>query len=522
MSAHVLFCRDSVRREPGGDRISRIEGWCLGTSTVQTLLLKTGEAKFEAIAHGFSRPDVRDEFSAYPNAVASGFRFAGDVESAPGIPAEICVQIRPAPALAPEWHALRVNLDTPDIQTLPLTEETRLSKAAESLAAREEITPENLEVRFRRTLLTKRGLTLRLDIINKCNLRCVMCHFSDDAVFKRPTRQFTAEQFTDLFDGLGPEVSQVALSCGDEPLTSKFLPDILRYLATKHPHVAIEFCTNAMLMRAPIRELIIETGVARLLFSIDAVTKPLLESIRVGCRYEQLVGNILALRDLKARHQSRLPEFDFNFVMMNRNIHEAPAFVRMARVLGGESIDFRHMVPIAPYFVADDVLALRPAKYNFYRKKIVETAIELGMAYYLPAAFSTAERWSSEETANVDLADFERVLADAPGANAASIIRPVKPVLHSMRSPGSVAEDFATTFCNRPFSEIMVRDQEDVLPCAWHGKTLGRLSEGKTLSDIFLGEEFAALRRNMLKPEGDPDCARCPIKTSHLATTAEG
>ncbi len=106
----------------------------------------------------------------------------------------------------------------------------------------------------------------------------------------------------------------MALSCGDEPLTSKFLPDILRYLATKHPHVAIEFCTNAMLMRAPIRELIIETGVARLLFSIDAVTKPLLESIRAGCRYEQLIGNILALRDLKARHQSRLPEFDFNFV----------------------------------------------------------------------------------------------------------------------------------------------------------------------------------------------------------------
>jgi len=67
-----------------------------------------------------------------------------------------------------------------------------------------------------------------------------------------------------------------------------------------------------------------------------------------------------------------------------------------------------------------------------------------------------------------------------------------------------------------------VRDQEEVLPCAWHGKTLGRLSEGKSLSEIFLGAEFAALRRNMLKPEGDPNCARCPIKTSHLATSADG
>jgi hypothetical protein len=71
--------------------------------------------------------------------------------------------------------------------------------------------------------------------------------------------------------------------------------------------VAVEFCTNAMLMRAPIRDLIMRTGVARLLFSIDAVSKPLLESIRVGCRYEQVVGNIMALRDLRQRCGVRRP-----------------------------------------------------------------------------------------------------------------------------------------------------------------------------------------------------------------------
>ena len=67
-------------------------------------------------------------------------------------------------------------------------------------------------------------------------------------------------------------------------------------------------------------------------------------------------------------------------------------------------------------------------------------------------------------------------------------------------------------------SEIMVRDQEEVLPCPWHGKTLGRLSEGKSISDIFFGEDFARLRQNMFKPEGDPGCAHCPIKSGHLPT----
>ena len=85
---------------------------------------------------------------------------------------------------------------------------------------------------------------------------------------------------------------------------------------------------------------------------------------------------------------------------------------------------------------------------------------------------------------------------------------------------GSVAEEFATTFCNRPFSEIMVRDQNEVLPCPFHEKPLGLLSEGKTLAEIFHGEAFQRLRGNMLRPEGDPACANCPIKSKHLPTNA--
>jgi MoaA/NifB/PqqE/SkfB family radical SAM enzyme len=273
-----------------------------------------------------------------------------------------------------------------------------------------------------------------------------------------------------------------------------------------------------MLMRAPIRNLILETGVARLLFSMDAVSKRLLEAIRVGCRYEQMVGNILALRELKARHASESPAFVFNFVMMNQNIHEAPAFVRVAHALGAESIDFRHMVPIGTWFPPGELLSDHPAKYNYYRPKIVEAAAAFGMDYLLPAPFDTAEQWLPENEPKISWSDFDSVVPDPPGPE--EIQSKTRLPRASADLAGTVAEEFSTTFCNRPFSEIMIRDQEEVLPCPWHGKTLGRLSEGKSLSEIFLGENFAALRRNMLKPEGDPDCAHCPIKTFHLPTSA--
>lgn len=502
MSEHLLFCSDAARRNESGDRLVRLEGWCVATSPIQALLLENRAGEYRVVPYGFSRPDVGSAFSECADAETSGLQFSGDIES----PANLVVQLQNG-----DWHRVAVDFDNRQIQKIELNYATRFSAPNGTLSD-----ALDLEQRVRRSLDERRGLTLRLDIINKCNLRCVMCHFSDDAIFKRPTSQLSGEQFKKLFDDVGPFVSNVILSCGDEPLISKFLPEILRYLAAQHPHVAIEFCTNAMLMRASTRNLIMETGVARLMFSIDAVSKPLLESIRVGARYEQLLGNIIALRDLKTRLGSELPTFVFNFVMMNRNIHEAPAFVHMATALGAESIDFRHVVPIGTYFEPDELLIEHPAKYNFYREKIVAEAATAGIEYYLPPPLATADRWQPGDEPAVDLREFESVAADPAGAvlpiGASTQKRP--------RVEGSVAEEFSTTFCNRPFSEIMIRDQDEVLPCPWHGKTLGRLSEGKTLREIFLGEEFAALRRNMLRPEGDPDCARCPIKTEHLPINA--
>jgi MoaA/NifB/PqqE/SkfB family radical SAM enzyme len=513
VNPHLLFCTDIVSRNPAGDRVTQLQGWCLGSVPVQALFLKTATGEFESLAHGFPRADVRKAFPSYARSEWSGFKSFHEFDCKPGALQALYVLTGEQESSA-EWHRLEVNLDTHDIQTLQLTRETLVTGEADAALARHLADPNSLETRFRRSLAARRGLTLRLDIINKCNLRCVMCHFSDDAIFKRPTSQLTGEQFKALFHDIGPSVSRVMLSCGDEPLISKFLPEILRYLADEHPEVAVEFCTNAMLMRAPTRNLIMETGVARLMFSMDAVTKPLLESIRVGCRYEQLVGNIMALRDLKAQHGSESPAFIFNFVMMNRNIHEAPAFVRLAKTLGAESIDFRHMVPIGTWFPEGELLFDHPARYNYYRQKIAAEATALNVNYYLPAAFETTEQWRPENEPEVSFNDFDSVVADAPAPQgpqmkAARLVAPGD-------SAGSVAEEFSPTFCNRPFSEIMIRDQDEVLPCPFHTQPRGRLSEGKSLSEIFLGEGFAELRRNMLKPEGDPACARCPIKTLHL------
>jgi len=510
MSEQLLFCCDLARRDPCSGRITRLEGWCFATSDVQGLYFEHNDIGYEQLPHGFSRSDVGKAYPSYPRATHSGFRLATASHALPD-DADLLVRVEGG------IHRVPLNLATHDVQTVELSEKTLLDGVDRVIGELE--SPVALEDRFLRSLGKSPGLTLRLDIINKCNLRCVMCHFSDEAIFKRPTRQLTAQEFEHLFDEIGPSVRHVVLSCGDEPLLSKHLPAILTYLAREHPHVQVEFCTNAMLMNAEVRRLIMETGVARLLFSIDAVSKPLLESIRVGCRYEQVVGNIMAMRHLRDACGVGWPAFVFNYVMMNRNVHEAPAFVTMARELGAESIDFRHMVPIGNNFPAGEILSDHPQRYNFYRAQILAEARRLSVTVYLPPPFVASPDWvPSRDEPSVDWNDFERVRIGSN--NETGQVSLPAGNRSWLAWEGSVAEEFATTFCNRPFSEIMVRDQNEVLPCPWHEKTLGYLNEGKTLAEIFHGEAFRQLRRNMFRPEGDPACANCPIKSQHLPNAA--
>lgn len=376
------------------------------------------------------------------------------------------------------------------------------------------------EKRLRWAVGEGRRLTLRLDLVNKCNLQCIMCHYSQDEVYRRPARALTLQQFQTMFADIAPIVGEVVLSCADEPLMSRFFSEIVTYLRASQPALVIRFSTNAMLMTAPIRKVILEQRVDNVVFSLDGVRSATLEGIRVGARFERVVGHIEALRALRDRQGLRKPEFTLNFVMMARNIHEAPAFVGVAKRLGASLVDFRHVVDCFDAFsLQDEQLQRQPARFNYYRERILESAHVEGVTLCLPPPIPTSESWApapDESVVAPSLAEFEAALAAAPRDEATLSVVAASDTAVGPR--GLLHETFGHTFCPRPFSEIVIRQQDEVLPCPFHGRALGRLSEKPRLSDHFFGPEFAALRRAMLRPEGDPHCRACPLKRHELTS----
>ncbi|HEX2851867.1 MAG TPA: radical SAM protein [Opitutaceae bacterium] len=410
---------------------------------------------------------------------------------------------------------LNVALQTREVQTGSITLSAPGTAAPAVLPISDRETSDLLEERLVDHLARRRHLTLRLDLINKCNLRCVMCHYADEGISKRPAQRVSPEQFADWFEPLAPITRDVVLSCGDEPLMSPHFDTIVRSIAARDPEVRIRFCTNGMLMSEKISEAIIAARVYLMMFSFDGVTSGTLHRIRVGSDYHRIVKNILGLKRARARSGRANPKFVFNFVMMESNVHEGPNFVRMAKRLGGDYIDFRLVVPMLDIGdIAHEMLDNHQPKFNHYRALIVAEAEACGMEIYIPPPFKTHARHDPAGDPLCQLDEFHALLTslgedplhDDDRAHPAEV------------APLTVPHESAQVFCDRPFSEVMIQNQRDVYPCPWHQEKMGTLDGSASLQEIFFNENFRRVRRAMFDPLGAPGCSNCPIKSGKLPT----
>jgi MoaA/NifB/PqqE/SkfB family radical SAM enzyme len=260
--------------------------------------------------------------------------------------------------------------------------------------------------------------------------------------------------------------------------------------------------------------------VTLVMVSIDGVTAQTFESIRRGARFERVLGNLVRLRRLRDAAGSARPLLVANFVLMRKNVHEAPLLVAVARELGLDYIDFRHVVAGAGYDASADTLETDPARFNYYRQLILASAKAQGVAVCIPPPLPSTTDFDPRSEPVATLQDLRRAVTRAPAVSGSVPSTPFPAPTREL--DGTPAEVFHRLFCTRPFSEIMIRDQDEILPCPFYKQVLGRLSSGRSLREVFGGEAFRRLRQRMLLAEGDPGCADCPIKRGQLSQDMYG
>ena len=176
---------------------------------------------------------------------------------------------------------------------------------------------------------TKFPLYLQIELHQICNLRCPMCSITvPEAREKYVTDKHLSWEMYEkiILEAEKYECPSLNPQGFNEPLLDQNLEDHIKF-AKKHGFIDIFMNTNATLLSEERSKKILEAGLTRLRFSLDAATKETFEKIRIGADYESVMKNIERFVELRNKGGYKLPVIGVNFVKMKTNEHETDEFI---------------------------------------------------------------------------------------------------------------------------------------------------------------------------------------------------
>jgi radical SAM protein with 4Fe4S-binding SPASM domain len=167
-------------------------------------------------------------------------------------------------------------------------------------------------------------LTVTMELVNRCNLDCVMCYTVNHSEKKATLGLPNIKQV--LAECNAHEMPALVIGLGSEPLIFKGATDVLK-AAVDADVMDIFLGTNGVLMNERISGFLVENQISRVEISLDAATPETYKKVRGKNELEKIEANIHKLLEIKRRHNSDLPIVRLCFCVQDLNQHEHQAFL---------------------------------------------------------------------------------------------------------------------------------------------------------------------------------------------------
>jgi len=164
----------------------------------------------------------------------------------------------------------------------------------------------------------------------KCNLSCISCihgYKNIVAKYKFLPSVMPFDLYTRIVDeGKEHNCPSIATHNNDEPLLVKDLEKRISY-ARKNGFMDIIMTTNAILFDLEKIKSVIDAGVTKMLFSIDAFTEQTYNKVREGGNLKKAVKSLMQAIKYRDDNNLKLPIIRVSFVVNSINRDELESFV---------------------------------------------------------------------------------------------------------------------------------------------------------------------------------------------------
>ena len=181
-------------------------------------------------------------------------------------------------------------------------------------------------------------MTISMEPTTACNLRCPECP-SGLRAFSRPTGNLKEDFFRDTIDELHADLLYLIFYFQGEPyINPKFL-EMVKYADERGIYTITS--TNAHFLNDENARKTIESGLNRLIISVDGTTQEVYENYRKEGKLENVLKGARNVVKWKKKLKSKTPHIIFQFLVVKPNEHQIPEIYELAEEIGVDEVKLK-------------------------------------------------------------------------------------------------------------------------------------------------------------------------------------
>jgi radical SAM protein with 4Fe4S-binding SPASM domain len=181
-------------------------------------------------------------------------------------------------------------------------------------------------------------ISVSFEPTTSCNLRCPECP-SGLRAFTRPTGMLNNDFFSRTINDLHKDLLYLIFYFQGEPYLN---PDFLKMVQFAHQKgIYTATSTNAHYLTDEKARETVESGLDRLIISIDGTTQDVYEQYRVGGQLNKVLEGTQRIVYWKKKLKSRTPFIFFQFLVVKPNEHQLDDIRKIGKEIGVDQVRFK-------------------------------------------------------------------------------------------------------------------------------------------------------------------------------------
>ena len=181
-------------------------------------------------------------------------------------------------------------------------------------------------------------VSISFEPTTSCNLRCPECP-SGLRAFTRPTGMLQKDFFRQTIDEIHKELLYLIFYFQGEPYLNPSFLEMVKYAADKKIYTATS--TNAHYLTEANARKTVESGLDRLIISIDGTTQETYKQYRVGGNIDKVIEGAKNIVKWKKELNSKTPFVFFQFLVVKHNEHQVEEIKQLAKEIGVDEVRFK-------------------------------------------------------------------------------------------------------------------------------------------------------------------------------------